>query len=136
MRLLMIYCNDFSYTPAVVNSKLADQNAESAAARNVLVGFIHMEAADEEKMASVETKLVKNLKWAARKNNTQSIVLHTFAHLSESKADPLLTKKLLDQAEIRLSDSGYETLQTPFGYFLNLDVQAPGRSFARLYKEF
>ncbi|NOY60050.1 MAG: hypothetical protein GXO75_14135 [Calditrichaeota bacterium] len=38
-------------------------------------------------------------------------------------------------AEVRLKNSGYETHQTPFGYFLDLDIKAPGHSFARLFKE-
>jgi hypothetical protein len=132
----MIYCNRFSYTPAVSNAEVADPTADSARKNETLVGFIHMEAGDEDNTGAVETKLVKNLKWAARKNETQSIVLHSFAHLSDSKADPAAIKALLDRAEERLQTSGYETHQTPFGYFLNLDVQAPGHSFARLYKEF
>ena len=136
MRLLMIYSDLFSYEPAKTNLELAETNAGPARLQNVLVAFIHMETTDEENLANVETKLVKNLKWAARKNETQQIVLHSFAHLSESKADPELTKELFDRAEKRLQSSGYETHQTPFGYFLDLNVQAPGNPLTRLYKEF
>ena len=136
MRLLMIYCDLFSYEPAVVNLEAADENAEGGTISKTLVGFIHVEAGDEDNLAAVETKLVKNLKWAARKNETQRIVLHSFAHLSGSKADPQITRALLKRAEERLRSSGYETHQTPFGYFLNLNVQAPGHSFSRLFKEF
>ena len=136
MRLLMIYCDLFSYEPAVLNLETADENAQAATISKTLVGFIHVEAADEENPAAVETKMIKNLKWAARKNETQNIVLHSFAHLSESKADPNVTRKLFNRAEERLRASGYETHQTPFGYFLNLNVQVPGHSFSRLFKEF
>ncbi len=136
MRLLMIYCDLFSYEPAVVNLDNADENAQPAAVNKTLVGFIHVEKADEENLAAVETKMVKNLKWAARKNGTQKIVLHSFAHLSESKAEPNVTKALFNRVDERLCSSGYETHQTPFGYFLNLNVQAPGHSFSRLFKEF
>jgi len=136
MRLLMIYANLFSYEPEIRSLEIGDEKAESASYENTIVGFIHVEPQDEENAASVETKLVKNLKWAARKNNTRAIVLHSFAHLSESKADPQFTKQLFDQVEERLRKSGYETYQTPFGYFLSLNVRAPGHSFARLFKEF
>jgi hypothetical protein len=27
------------------------------------------------------------------------------------------------------------TYQTPFGYFVDLDIKAPGHSFSRLFKE-
>ncbi len=136
MRLLMIYCDLFSYEPAVVNLETADEKAEPATIQDALVGFIHVEAGDEENLAAIETKMIKNLKWAARKNETQSIVLHSFAHLSESKAAPKITKALFNRAEERLRTSGYQTHQTPFGYFLNLNIRAPGHSFARLFKEF
>jgi len=95
-----------------------------------------VEQKDEEDISKVETKMIKNLKWAAKKNETTNIVLHSFAHLSMSKADEGITKELFDRAEQRLKNSGYEISQTPFGYFLDLDIQAPGRSLARVFKEF
>jgi len=136
MRLLMIYTSHFSYEPAVKNLEGADEQVKPASLENALIGFIHVEPKDEENLSAVETKLIKNLKWAARKNETNFIVLHSFAHLAEAKADPEVTKQLLNNAEARLRNAGYETHQTPFGYFLDLDIQAPGHSFARLFKEF
>ena len=136
MRLLIIYADIFSYTPVIRTLDDAAEKAEPASIEKSVVGFIHAEAEDEEKLSAVETKLVKNLKWAARKNDTQKIVLHSFAHLSGSKADPQMTKQLMDRAEERLKTSGYETFQTPFGYFLDLKVDAPGHPLARLFKEF
>ena len=81
-------------------------------------------------------KLVINLKWGARKNETQRIVLDTFSHLAETKASAAFTKALLARAAERLRGSGYEVWQTPFGYFLDLDLQAPGRSTARIFSSF
>lgn len=135
MRLLMIYASRISYEPAVKNFEGADDDAVPALYEHVLVGFIHLEPKDEDELPSIETKLVKNLKWAARKNNTNAVILHSFAHLAEAKAAPEITKQLLDNAETRLKNSGYETHQTPFGYFLDLNIHAPGHSFARLFKE-
>jgi hypothetical protein len=102
----------------------------------VLVGMIHAEAQDEADDGRVETKLVKNLKWGARKNATFRIVLHSFSHLAETKAQPDFTKSLLDRAQSRLQSSGYEVWQTPFGYFHDLDLSAPGRSTARIFASF
>jgi hypothetical protein len=98
--------------------------------------LIHSEAFDEENAAGVEKKLVKNLKWGARKNETQRIVIHTFSHLAETKASAEFTKALLGRAAKRLRGSGYDVWQTPFGYFLDLDLQAPGRSTARIFASF
>ncbi|HER00295.1 MAG TPA: hypothetical protein ENO22_13225 [candidate division Zixibacteria bacterium] len=136
MKLLMIYCEKFGYQPRMKTLDDAPDISEGTEFNNALVGFIQLEARDEENSGYVETKLIKNLKWAARKNETNTIVLHSFAHLSESKASPELTKTIFDSAEKRLDDSGYEVSQTPFGYFLDLDLRAPGHPLARLFKEF
>ena len=105
------------------------------AIENAVVGFVHVEEKDEANLSKVETKLIKNLKWAARKNETGKIVLHSFIHLSESKAPSEITKQLLDNAEKRLKEADYEVYQTPFGYFLDLDVKAPGNPLSRLFKD-
>jgi len=131
----MIYTDKFGYKTSVKNLESASDIDEGKVVEDVLVGFIHIEPKDEENLASIETKLIKNLKWAARKNETDKVVLHSFAHLAESKADPEVTRRLLDNAESRLRNAGYLTYQTPFGYFLDLDVKAPGHSFTRLFKE-
>lgn len=136
MRLLIIYTERFSYKPAAKNSEAADKHVEAASFHKAVIGFIHAEPKDEEDLSSIGTKLIKNLKWAARKNSTQTIVLHSFAHLAEAKANPETTKQLLNRAEERLQNAGYESHQTPFGYFLDLDIQAPGYALSRLFKEF
>jgi hypothetical protein len=135
VKLLMIYADKFGYKTSVKNLESASDINEEKVVEDVLVGFIHIEPKDEENLSAIETKLVKNLKWAARKNETDKVVLHSFAHLAESKADPEVTKRLLDSAESRLRNAGYVTYQTPFGYFLDLDIKAPGHSFTRLFKE-
>ena len=136
MKLLMIYADKFAYRTSIKTLESSSTRDEENTIENALLGFIHVEPKDEENLSSIETKLVKNLKWAARKNETNIIVLHSFAHLSESKADPEVTRRLMDSTEARLINAGYVTYQTPFGYFLDLDIKAPGHSFARLFKEF
>ncbi|MHB2148524.1 threonyl-tRNA synthetase editing domain-containing protein [Calditrichota bacterium LG25] len=136
MRLLMLYCTRFAYRTSIKGLEEIEEKDEKAAFENALVAFIHVEPQDAENLSNVQTKLVKNLKWAARKNETNRIVLHSFAHLAEAKGDPKITQQIFDNAEERLKNAGYETAQTPFGYFLDIDVQAPGHSFARLFKEF
>jgi len=136
MKLLMIYADKFSYKTNIKNLESVKKYEENKHIENTLVGFIQVEKKDEEDIPKIETKMIKNLKWAAKKNETNSIVLHSFAHLSMSKADEGITKDLFDRAEKRLEKSDYEILQTPFGYFLDLDIQAPGESLARIFKEF
>ena len=131
----MIYCKEFSYTPKIKTLEGYESHSESKTFKDVLVGFIQIEEKDSEKLKSTEDKLLKNLKWAAKKNNTTKILLHSFAHLSESKAPPYISKQIFDKVEKRLHNSGIECAQTPFGYFLDLKLEAPGYSLARIFKD-
>jgi len=135
MKLLMIYANRFAFRTSLKSLDSVPESNEQNTIENAVVGFIHVEEKDEEHLPDVETKLIKNLKWAARKNNTERIVLHSFTHLSESKASSEITKQSLNNSEQRLKNAGYEVQQTPFGYFLDLDVEAPGYPLARLFKD-
>ena len=137
MKLLMIYVKEFSYTPTIKTLDEFEDHTEGKTFKNALVGFIQVEEEDTQKeILKVEKKLVKNLKWGAKKNETNLVVLHSFAHLSESKASPEYTKEIFELAEKRLQNANYETAQTPFGYFLDLNVNAPGFSQARMFKSF
>lgn len=136
MKLLMIYADRFAYHPAVKSVPDAPDVEEDGSIENAIVGFIQVEQEDTERTSKVTTRLIKNLKWLAGKNNTKTIVLHSFAHLSESKAPPDFVAALLNNAQKRLEDAGYEVSQTPLGYFLDLELFAPGFSLARVFQSF
>jgi len=136
MKLLLIYCKKFGYTPTVKTVDDASENNLPAHFENVQTAFIQVEQEDVERVKDVETKLVKNLKWICGKNQVKKVVLHSFAHLSESKAEPDFTKQFFNRIEERMTNAGYEVHQTPFGYFLDLQVDAPGFSLARVFKSF
>ncbi len=136
MKLLMTYAKSFEFQPTIKTLEQAKEVKEGAEYENVLVAFIHAEEKDEADLKSTETKMLKNLKWAAGKNNTNKILLHSFAHLSTSKASPEFTQELFNLVEQRLKNANYEVFQTPFGYFLDLKLFLPGYSLARIFKEF
>jgi hypothetical protein len=136
MKLLIWYCSSFAYTPSLKTLEDADPVDGSISWQNAVVAFIHAEEGDQEDVQNVEKKVLKNLKWAAGKNETKTVVLHSFAHLSDSKAGPGFTKTLFNKLQERLETAGYEVGQTPFGWFLDLDMQAPGHSLARVFKAF
>jgi len=135
MRVLFWFCDDFDWTPAI--KTLPDvPEAAPAENRNTVVAFVHIEPRDVESGSSSETKLVKNAKWLARKWETLRIILHSFTHLGQEKADPEKALELLDRTKERLENAGYSVDQTPYGYFLDLKIKAPGHPLARVYKEF
>ena len=87
MKVLVIYCKSFSFHPATKTLPTIEDVTEGKAFADCIVAFIQVEAEDEEKeLSGREKKLVNHLKWTARKNNTNTIILHSFAHLSDSKA--------------------------------------------------
>jgi predicted deacetylase len=134
MKVLVIYVDEFSYIPAKKNLESAEDVTEGATFSNSILAFIQVEETDEEyDTKSREKKLVNHLKWTARKNDCQKIILHSFAHLSDSKASVEFTKEIFDLAEKRLQNGGFTTAQTPFGYFLDLNLKAPGHSLARIW---
>ncbi len=136
MKVLSFYTTNFSYTlgDANVKSPIIDDKKNNFS--DAIVAFIHVEESDEkETLISREKKLTNHLKWIARNNKTKYIVLHSFAHLSNSKASLEFTKNILDACQKRLINGEYETYQTPFGYFLNLNMEAPGFSMARIWAE-
>lgn len=134
MKVLVMYVDEFKYTPAQKNLESADNVIAGAKFENAILAFIQVEESDEEyDVKSREKKLVNHLKWTARKNNCNRLILHSFAHLAESKASVDFTRNLFDLAEKRLQNAKYETAQTPFGYFLDLEIKAPGYSLARIW---
>lgn len=134
MKVLVMYVDEFSYQPAEKNLEEVEDITEGAQFSDSILAFIQVEESDEEKdVKSREKKLVNHLKWTARKNNCKSVILHSFAHLSESKASVEFTKELFNLAEKRLQNADFTTAQTPFGYFLDLNIKAPGFSLARIW---
>jgi len=134
MKVLVMYVDEFGYNPSQKNLENADEVTEGAKFTDSILAFIQVEKEDEEyDIRSREKKLVNHLKWTARKNNCKSIILHSFAHLSDSKASTEFSKEIFDLAEERLKNGGYFTAQTPFGYFLDLNIKAPGHSLARIW---
>ncbi len=134
MKLLTLYATRFAYTPRRKTLIGVPDRSGWARVENVLIALVHAEPEDVARSGKVVTKLVKNVKWSAGKNETRHIVLHSFTHLSDVRADPQAAQALLDQAEGRLVSAGYQVDQTPFGYLLDLEMQVPGLPFARVFK--
>ncbi|MDA3909957.1 MAG: hypothetical protein PF448_01195 [Bacteroidales bacterium] len=136
MKVLFLYCEDFSYEATIKTLDFVPEASGKKSFQNVQTAFIHVEDGDEENEASLFKKVVKQLKWILKKNETNQLIIHSFAHLAETKGDPKFTYEFLNKLEKRMADSGFETHQTPFGHFLNLHMDAPGFSLARVFKSF
>ena len=67
MKLLMIYCSKFGYNPTIHTLEDFPEVKEGKVIDESLVAFIHGELIDEDDPKGVENKLLKNIKWAAKK---------------------------------------------------------------------
>jgi len=135
MRVLFWYCERFGWIPTIKTLPDAPE-AEAGERRKAVVAFVHVEPDDVEEGGSAETKLVKNAKWLARKWEVSEVVIHSFSHLGDRKAEPDAAQPLLDRACQRLTAAGYPAVQTPYGHYNDLVVEAPGHPLARIYKAF
>jgi predicted deacetylase len=134
MKILMIYCERFAYASREKSLSSVPDIREEKAFEQVQLAFIQMEEHDEENPPL--KKSANFIKWLRRKHDFDTVILHSFSHLSESKADPDFSARFLDQLQERLENAGFQVFQTPYGYFLDLDIRAPGFSLARVFKSF
>jgi hypothetical protein len=136
MKLLLFYAHSFAYETASKGLPDVPDLQKKESQQDTVVVFYHVEAEDVEKRTKVIQKFVKNVKWLCGKFNTRNVVLHSFNHLSGSKADPDFSETILDEAVERLARTGYQVMVTPFGYFNEFNLHVAGDSLAKVFKEF
>jgi len=135
LKLLMFYAPEFWFkTYQKVLQEVDDVEVEKKVINTVVI-FFHAEPSDMERMSKVITKFVKNAKWLAGKFKTKSVVLHSFNHLSPSKAPPEIAIKVVEEVRQRLERTNYEVIITPFGYLNEWRIHVAGESLAKVFKE-
>lgn len=135
MKLLMFYAPSFWYQTFQKSLPQAPDQERQEEARQAVVAFYQAEAEDLGREAKVLAKLVKNIRWLAGKFESQRVVLHSFNHLSASKAPPELAETLALEARERLAKAGLEVSITPFGYTNEWKMHVAGESLAKVFKE-
>jgi hypothetical protein len=136
MKLLLFFAHSFSYETAAKSLATVPDVKKKESIEDAVVIFFHVEAEDTEKRNKVIQKFVKNAKWLCGKFDTKNVVLHSFNHLSGSKAGPDFSKELLEDVVGRLERTDYRVMITPFGYFNEFTIHVAGDSLAKVFKEF
>ena len=129
MKLLMFHAGEFWYRPHLPEQPEVPKTTLPAG----LVVFIHVEEADKERQDVVE-KAVGNIRWLSNKNKVDSIVLHSFAHLSSSKSDPETADALI-QAMAEKLKKGLDVHVVPSNQFYEFSIHVLGPSLAKVFKE-
>ena len=136
MKLLLFYAHAFSYKTAARTLSSAPEIHREEEVSDAAVIFFHVEKEDVAKRGKVIQKFVKNVKWLCGKFATKNVVLHSFNHLSASKAAPDFSEGILDEVRERLARTGFSVIATPFGYFNEFTIDVAGDSLAKVFKEF
>jgi len=96
--------------------------------------FIQSEKEDEGRKDSVIKEAVGNITWLAKKVGRTRIMLHSFAHLSDSKSSIEFAQEAINSLKARLTEKGFDVDTTPFGYFLEFKIHVGGQSLAKVWK--
>lgn len=128
MRLLMFHVERFWYR----QNEGADES-RTEIGESVIV-WIHSEPEDEDDQPRIVRKMVKNIRWLAQKVNCTSLILHSFAHLDDRKADPANVDAMIEDAATRLRDRDYSVHIVPFGQFYEFSLHVKGPSLAKVFK--
>jgi hypothetical protein len=135
MKLLLFYAHTWWFKTAAKSLPHVPDIDREDAMENAVVVFYHVEREDEDKGKSLLDKFIKNIKWLAGKFSTRNVVIHSFNHLSSSKASAEYSEKFINQAVEKLQHTGYIILSTPFGYFNEFSMHVGGESLAKVFKE-
>lgn len=135
MKLLLLYTHDYWLRPFEKSVPEAPERTDEMAAQGAIVALVHVEAADPENESKLVTKAIKQIKWLAGKFETRAVVLHSFAHLAATRAEPAAAEALLAGMQARLAGAGYTVQTTPFGYFNEFRLHVAGPSLAKVFVE-
>ena len=131
----MFYAPEFWWRPYQKALEDAPEAGGETLVRKAVVVFYQVEEEDPEREKKVVEKLVKNIKWLARKFGTEKIVLHSFNHLSSSKAAPQEALALISRAKEKLNRGGFEIYETPYGWLNEWKMHVAGESLAKVFKD-
>ncbi len=135
MKILMFYAPEFWWKPYQKSLEEAPPPGGETLVKEAVVVFYQVEEKDPDQEKKVVEKLIKNIKWLARKFDTKKIVLHSFNHLSSSKASPQEALALISKAKEKLNRGGFELYETPYGWLNEWKMHVAGESLAKVFKD-
>ncbi len=134
MKLLMFQSPVFRFRPFQKTLVEIEDQHVGAEVKEVAVIFVHVEMTDLARCDQVLSRSAKNIKWLANKRGLRNVVLHSFTHLADNKAEPGFARELLEKLASRLRRGGYAVWVTPFGYTCEWELSVYGDSIAKVFK--
>lgn len=130
----MLHCDAVTLSPHS-HADHAETVTEPFAATDCILVLAHVEQSDEERSTKTLRHAYKNIKWLSRKRGCESIIIHSFAHLSSSNAEVDFSRRLLLDLTDRLMANGLAARATPFGISNQLDLKVQGEPMAKYFNE-
>lgn len=127
----MLHLESFWYRP----NESSDDEEGTGLPESLLV-WIQSEESDMDDRIGILRKMVKNIRWLAKKLEIDQIILHSFAHLDDSKSDPDFADALIEELASRLREREYAIHIVPYGKFYEFKMHVKGPSLAKVFKQF
>ncbi len=132
MRLLIWHVDHVGTTPGQRGrSPVAEPVPWPIDVRDALLVFAAAEPADEADSHAVGERAASSIVEIAGCVKARTVVLHSFAHLFGELARPEAAMAALRATQAGVQARGLACLQTPFGWFNALDIQAKGHPLSR-----
>lgn len=136
MKLLCFQAKQFRWRAHAKTIPDAPDQEVDVAIEEAIIAFIHAEESDAapERSQSIQRQAIKHIKWLANKRSLRRIVLHSFAHLGDDRAEPAAAAVIMEDLARRLREAEYDVRTTPFGYLCEWDLSVYGDSLAKVWK--
>ena len=134
MRILMLHVDYFKceITEKGRSGITEDYTSPVTEINEALIILSSVEKRDEAGLEKIAQNTVKEIIDLAEKIKTKNIVLHPFAHLFGELSTPQVAIQVLKIAESELTQKGFNTIRTPFGWFKTLEIKAKGHPLSRV----
>jgi len=138
VKVLMIHADYFKYE-AIEKTRISEEVDEDERVGGVngpvLVVFVCSEKIDERDPPLIARRTVESIIDIAKQVNVRNIVLHSFAHLSDSLSSPDIAKRVINEINQMLKSSGYYSSKTPFGWRDTFELRAKGHPVSKVSRK-
>jgi len=111
---------------------LSEQEKEKKRVEEALVVLTAVEKPDSLELLEKYTLDIKDI---AEKIGTKNIVLYPYAHLSKNLGKPSVAIEILNAAQEKLQNEGFNVSRAPFGYYKAFELKVKGHPLSELSRE-